>query len=176
MIHRLPIRLIAMTGVLFVLTSCGSNSQRGGLEVGKTAPKIEAVGWLNGKPPTAEERKGKVVVVDAWATWCGPCREQAPEMVRIYNKFHSRGVVFIGLTAEGLGAVPKMKRFLSETRITWPNGYGAVRSLRQFEANSIPAVWVIGRDGKVAWNHNSKGTLEDGIEAALATGPQKERE
>ena len=59
--------VIAAAGVmLFVLTSCMKGS--GGLAVGKTAPKIDGAGWVNGKPPTAKDLAGKVVVVDAWAS------------------------------------------------------------------------------------------------------------
>ncbi|MFQ5732246.1 MAG: TlpA family protein disulfide reductase [Planctomycetaceae bacterium] len=60
---------LAAAASSLVLSSCGGGPDTAGLEVGKTAPKIEAAGWLNGKPPTEEELRGKVVVVDAWASW-----------------------------------------------------------------------------------------------------------
>jgi len=69
--NALPRTLLwATAGCLLTLSSCGIRSkQSGGLEVGKEAPPIEAAGWLNGEPPTAENLKGKVVVVDVWASW-----------------------------------------------------------------------------------------------------------
>jgi thiol-disulfide isomerase/thioredoxin len=139
----------------------------GGLEPGKPAPVIEAAGWFNGQPPSSGGLRGKVVVVDAWATWCLPCRMQAPELVEAYQKFRQRPVVFIGLTDEGRESLPKIREYLVSTGITWPNGYGAGDTLVNFETMALPATWVIGPDGIILWNHDSPGTLEQAIENAL---------
>ena len=61
-----------------------------------------------------------------------------------------------------------IEEFVSEVGIEWPNGFGASQTLLEFQAEYIPSVWVIGTDGKIVWNHDSRGTLEDGIEQALA--------
>ncbi len=60
-----------------------------------------------------------------------------------------------------------MESFLHKAGIKWPNGYGADNTLLQLEAHFIPAVWVIGTDGRVVWNRDSRKTLEEGIEEAL---------
>lgn len=85
----------------------------------------------------------------------------------MYEQFHDRGVEFIGLTSESEDSLSEVKQFLDDTGITWPNGYGARETLAGFEVTAIPAVWVIGPDGKVVWNKASSGTLEDGIRRAL---------
>jgi len=76
--------------------------------------------------------------------------------------------VFIGLTSEDASALSDVKKFLRETGITWPNGYGAEKTIQGFKVSFIPAKWVIGRDGKVVWNQGSEGEFSDGIEKALA--------
>src|SRR6188768_1923317 len=70
----------------------------------KPAPEIRVAGWLNGPGPTADDLKGKVIVLDAWAYWCNPCRAAAPELVKLYDSYKGRGVVFLGLTGEGQDA------------------------------------------------------------------------
>lgn len=141
-----------------------------GLAPGAPAPAIEAAGWLNGPAPTPDDLAGKVLVVDAWATWCGPCRARAPELAKIHEQYHGRGVTFIGLTAEGAEQIPVMQEFFRSAGVTWSNGYGAVKTLHEFGNLVIPSVWVVGRDGKIVWNDASGTPLETGIEAALAAG------
>jgi thiol-disulfide isomerase/thioredoxin len=145
----------------------------GGLEVGKQAPPIMAAGWLNGEAPSPEDLAGKVLVIDAWTTWCRPCRESAPHLIELYHKFRGRGVVFIGLTREEEDVLPAIRDFLNDTGIPWRNGYGAAATLDQFRDIYIPTLWVIGVDGKVAWNLDSAQPLDEAIEAALAAAPQK---
>ncbi len=137
---------------------------------GTPAPKIQVAGWLNGPGPTAEELHGKVIVVDAWAFWCGPCRRQAPELVKLYEKYKDR-VVFIGLTSEGIEADERNREFLKQTKITWPNGYGAVQTLTELKAEFIPQRWVIDRKYNLVWNENSPESIEAAIDSALAQKP-----
>ncbi|MEQ8636823.1 TlpA family protein disulfide reductase [Gimesia maris] len=139
------------------------------LNVGETAPPLNAEGWVNGNPHEDHFLDGKVIVVDAWATWCGPCRRAAPHMVELYEKFKDDNVAFIGLTSDNEEQLPEIKEWLSATGITWPNGYGAYDSLNAFKAEFIPQVWVIGTDGKIVWNEDSRSaeSLEEGIQQAL---------
>ena len=65
----------------------GPGSERSGLAVGEKAPVITAKGWVNGDAPAMEDLKGKVIVVDAWATWCYPCKLEAPKLVKTYKKY-----------------------------------------------------------------------------------------
>ncbi len=152
--------------LIWTISQGGTSTDRGGLAVGEVAPKISAAGWVNGEPPT--DLAGKVIVVDAWATWCHPCRQAAPELVEIYQKFADRDdVVFIGLTSDEISVMPAIEKFLEEPGITWPNGYGASSCLEKFEAEYIPSAWVISRSGKIAWNYDSSGDLESAIHREL---------
>ena len=77
-------------------------------------------------------------------------------------------MIFIGLTNEGAADLPDIEQFLTDTGVTWLNGYGAVETLEKFGRAYYPQMWVIGRDGRIAWNRNSGVSLEKGIEEALA--------
>src|SRR5438445_2375247 len=72
---------------------------------GKAPPALEVKGWLNtgGKPVKFEELRGKVVVLDFWGVWCGPCRKAVPHLKELYEKHKDDGLVVIGVhtTAQG---------------------------------------------------------------------------
>ena len=77
-------------------------------------------------------------------------------------------MIFIGLTNEGAADLPDIEEFLTDTGVTWLNGYGAGETLEQFGHAYNPQMWVIGRDGRIAWNQKSSVSLEEAIETALA--------
>lgn len=139
--------------------------------VSRPAPTIVAEGWLNGAAPTAETMKGKVVVLEVWATWCGPCRAAAPHLVKVHQQYQSQGVQFIGLTSESADAIPKIESFMKKVGITWPNGYGANQTLRDLGVEYIPHTVVIDREGMIVWTSDADTDLEFGIELALARKP-----
>lgn len=143
--------------------------------VGQTFPALEVEGWLNGPGPTADELTGKVLVVDAWAFWCGPCRMAAPSLIELAEQYRDRGVLFLGLTVMGARDLELSRQFLEETGIPWPNGYGAERPLEALNAETLPRVWIVGRDGKIVDEivgyDPTHQAIRAGIERALAKAP-----
>jgi hypothetical protein len=116
------------------------------IPAGGPFPDLRVEGWLNGHPDEADLRR-KVLVVDVWDGMCIGCRQAAPCLVWAYKMFHDRGVTFVGLTAADRADA---ERFLANTEITWPNGYGAKPTLDEL-GSRVPTIYVIGRDGRIVW-------------------------
>jgi len=123
---------------------------------GKKAPEIIVGQWLTGAAP---KTKGKVVLVDFWATWCGPCRHVIPELGKWQKQF-AKDLVVIGISDESADTV---KDFMKQTPMTYNVGVDPKRrSAGQVGVQGIPHVLVISADGIVRWQgwpENPEDTL-----------------
>ncbi|MFN0053306.1 MAG: TlpA family protein disulfide reductase [Planctomycetales bacterium] len=139
-----------------------------GLQPGAPLPELVVTGWLNGPTPSAATLADRVVVLETWASWCGPCNDDAPRLRETQARFSDQGVLFIGLTNEGSQDLDKVRQFLKEHRITWVNGYGAAETMKALKASGIPSLFVFGADGALVWSSQQPGTLEGAIQSALS--------
>jgi thiol-disulfide isomerase/thioredoxin len=153
-------------GFAILISSATFRSSSVALQVGESAPPINAAGWLNGEP-FEENAAGRVTFVHAWYTSCPHCRTRAPELRALYERYRDQGVVFIGLTFEEQDQLAEIRDYVQDTGLLWPNGYGAGPTLRSFGANAYPFAWVIGPDGRVLWNSESSSGATEAIELAL---------
>ena len=95
---------------------------------------------------------GKVVVVNFWATWCGPCRREIPELVKLHKEFQSRGVEMIGLTSEDPGAsAEKVRKFIQDFQIDYRIGWATdqVAAPLMQGHTAIPQIFVISPDARI---------------------------
>lgn len=135
--------------------------------IGMKAPEIKAQGWFNGAAPTDEELKGKIIVLDAWAYWCGPCRQKAPALIKLYEKYSPQGVVFLGLTNEDRRSLKQSEEFIAATKIPWPQGYGVDKTLARLNAEYIPQVWVVDQTGMIAWDQTAPDEISKTLDRLL---------
>lgn len=150
--------------------------------VGTQLPELMAEGWLNvGGPspnpsqstgrgiPTRENLKGKVVLVDFWATWCPPCRASMPKLAKLYEKYPELGVEFVGLTPEDESSRGSIEQFVGTVKgLDWPVGYGATPTLDMLGVGVLPTMVVFGKDGRATWSSTSTQGLEAALDEALA--------
>jgi thiol-disulfide isomerase/thioredoxin len=117
----------------------------------KPAPPVKGT-TLDGRPFDFAQLGGKVAVVNFWASWCAPCRAEAPTMEQIYQQTKSSGVQFVGVDIkDGKG---NAQAFVRTFKITYPSLYdqaGQVAlAFRDVPPNAVPSTLIIDRQGKVA--------------------------
>jgi thiol-disulfide isomerase/thioredoxin len=134
---------------------------------------------LEGKPVSLADFKGKVVLVDFWGTWCGPCRAAIPRLIELYQRGHDRGLEIVGLSYERDISDPAqaraaVKSFARDTKMPYALLMGDEATVRQVPGfKGFPASVVLDRQGKVriVITKNDQGTLEligDVVEVLLA--------
>ena len=104
-----------------------------------------SVTTYQGKTLKLADLKGKVVVIDFWATWCRPCLQAMPHLQKLADKYHAQGLTVIGLTTQEKGKPQKMAKKL---KIRYAIADGEVVA-KQYKVDSLPFAIVIGKDGKV---------------------------
>lgn len=113
-----------------------------------------------GKEQSIGQWRGKVVVVNFWATWCEPCREEMPEFMRAQTEFGPRGVQFVGIAVDQADKVDKFARDLGLNYPTLIGGYGAVELSKTLgnRLAALPFTIIVDRQGHVA--HTQLGQLK----------------
>ena len=123
-----------------------------------------------GKPLSIAGLKGKVVLIDFWATWCGPCVAELPNVIKAYDKYHPDGFEIIGISLDK--DQEKLASFVKQKNMTWAqyfDGQGWGNKLAQkYGINSIPATYLLDREGKIIANGLRGEKLDAAIAAALA--------
>jgi thiol-disulfide isomerase/thioredoxin len=131
--------------------------------VGKPAIEIQAGKWLNTQPLKLSALKGKVVVIEFWATWCGPCRASIPHLKELNAKYASKGLTLVSLTDERAEVA---EPFVKQNGMDYPIGTDSSTG-EAYGVTGIPHAVVVGKDGKVAWEGHPMSGLDKAIEAAL---------
>ena len=139
--------------------------------VGNDAPDVKAQEWINATGPVSlEQFKNKVVVVEFWATWCPPCRDAIPHLVKLYNKNKDKGLVVIGLTNEKRKSA-KIDKFMEDLKMNYIVGTGST-SGGDYSVRGIPAAFVV-VDGKIIWEGHPVSGLDAAVEKALKEKAEK---
>lgn len=124
----------------------------------------------NGKTIELAKLKGKVVAVNFWATWCGPCRKEIPGMMEVYKQYKDKGLEIVGVSLDEDGW-NDVNPYLQKTPITYPIVIGDQTLAAAYQmGNAIPVTYIIDKKGNIAKKHvgyMSKPDFEAAVKSAL---------
>lgn len=124
---------------------------------------------VDGREVDVSKLQGKVVLIDFWATWCGPCVEELPKVIKLYKELHAKGFEVVGISLDQDKA--ELEAFLKNKGMEWPqyfDGKGPQNDLfLRFKLESIPTAWLLNKKGLVVSRNAFEG-LEDQVTKLLA--------
>jgi len=150
----------------------GEGGGTGKVEVGAPAPAYRTVS-LGGDSVSLAAVRGKVVLLNVWATWCHPCRDEIPELQAIHTKYQARGLELVGVSVDADGSDDAIRAFMTDFRMTYPVWLDPdERVSTQFLVVGVPATFLIDRSGVLRWRKTgpiqpNDSTLAAAIERAL---------
>jgi len=125
---------------------------------------------VNGKDVKLSDFKGKIVVLNFWATWCGPCRKEIPDFIELQEEYGKEGLQFIGIALDQEGAA-KVKPFVDKNKISYPILIGNNDIADKYGGmNAIPVTFLIDRKGMIRGHYigmRQKSDLESMLVALL---------
>jgi thiol-disulfide isomerase/thioredoxin len=137
------------------------------LAIGKIAPDFEELMTDRKTNLKLSDLRGKVVLIDFWASWCGPCRRENPNVVKIYNRYKDKGFTIMSVSLDK--DLTKWKAAIEADQLSWPNhvsdlGGWQSKVSRLYEVGSVPFTLLIDQEGKII-NTNLRGAaLESELE------------
>lgn len=144
-----------------------------GIEVGSVLPAYSSPN-LDGSTYDPAQKRGTVQLVNIWATWCGPCRYEIPELQAIHDRYKSRGFEVIGVSVDETG-IDGVRKFVEEQKMTYPVVLDEKGTLADMLQTSVlPTTILLDREGKIVWKKlgaimPEDKELETAIETALGT-------
>jgi len=169
--HVIPAKGMVALGLMFLLGLTGACSEADGTSVKAPDFTLED---LSGKSVSLEDYRGKVVLVDFWATWCPPCRLSIPELVRLQESYAGQGLVILGISLDDPGQADNafLQAFKEKFRMNYPVLRGNQRVARDYfgeERMGIPTMFVVNREGRIVDRHVGfkPGVLEKAVQKIL---------
>ena len=167
-----PLLLAAAIGLIAsasgVVAADDAKTDLKALAIGSPFPDFNETD-IDGKPVSIANHKGKIVLVDFWAVWCGPCVRELPNVLKAYEKYHAKGFEIVGISLDSDKG--KLTDFIKAKNMTWQqffDGQGWKNKLAQkYNVNSIPATYLVDKEGKLIAKNLRGEALEQAVAKAL---------
>lgn len=166
---------IAMGAALLAVTATSVHGQAGPAAICEPDPRGANLNFtlkdLNGNDVNLSAFKGKVILLDFWATWCGPCKVEIPYFIDLYTTYREQGLQVLGFDVDD--SLPELTEYVERMKMNYPILIGEGRDdvLKAFGPMiGLPTTVIISRDGTVCSSHTGlteKATFEDAIKALL---------
>jgi cytochrome c biogenesis protein CcmG, thiol:disulfide interchange protein DsbE len=158
---RLKVILAMFVAVLVVWMVVGTGTGKGPVRSKDPVPAPDISIQTGGKLLRLSDLKGKVVLLDFWATWCGPCRMSIPAIQRMYEKKRNSGFEVMGIALENDDG-SQIPGFVQDMGMTYPVGLPTSRQeVAPYSSGSIPLMVLIDRAGKVRWHQEGYSSSVD---------------
>jgi thiol-disulfide isomerase/thioredoxin len=115
---------------------------------------------MSGKTVRLSDYKGKVVLLEFWATWCPPCRASVPGLEKLHNAYKDKGLVLLAVAMD-MGGDDELRSFIKESGITYTVLKGTEDVAVKYQVRSIPMMLVLNKEGKIAKRYLGMGSDED---------------
>ena len=149
--RRLPVVPLLLSVLLIVAPACRSSRSKTTQAEYQVAPDF-TLQDLSGQPLTLSSYRGKVVLLDFWATWCGPCREEIPRFVEMQNQYGGRGLQILGVSMDD--SPEPVREFRQNFKMNYPVVMGNAKTGELYGGIlGLPIAFLIGRDGRISAKH-----------------------
>ncbi len=164
-----------LVGLLLASAACTVDVEGRG-QIGTAAPTYDAV-TLEGEAFQLVDHRGEIVLLNIWATWCPPCRQEMPHLQILHERYREEGLRVVGVSIDATGAERTVRRFLDDVGVDFLVVLDpADRASNTFGAYGVPLTLLIDRGGMVRWRHLGPITSTDegllsAIHEAIASPP-----
>jgi len=139
---RFALILWVCLGLTFLLSHCAKEEKGPSL-----APEF-SLKTLTGEEMSLANNKGKTLLIDFWATWCGPCRESIPHLVHLHKTYQGQGLAVVGLSMDK-GDPKTVDHFAKSLDIPYPIAIAPEEIARAYGVNGLPTIVLIDKEGKI---------------------------
>lgn len=140
-----------LAALLLAMTGCETKPGNG--NVGEAAPAYATIS-LAGDSVSLAKLRGEVVLLNVWATWCQPCRQEIPALEKIHQSYSARGLAVVGVSVDAAGdekEVLDFSRDFGMTYAVWLDPEQRVNDV--FRLVGVPSTFLVDREGQVVWKH-----------------------